>query len=75
MDEKNLLPHRILFRGNSDLTSIHALEKKEDVLRMWHIMDPPDIWEMDRNSLIEQKQGNRNPFIDHPELVERVRDF
>ena len=54
---------------------IPLLEKKEDILRMWHVMDPPDIWEMNRNSRIEEKQGNRNPFIDQPELVERVRDF
>ncbi len=47
----------------------------EDRLRHWHLMDPPDAWEEKRNSMIEVVQGNRNPFIDHPELVERVRDF
>jgi deoxyribonuclease-1 len=47
----------------------------EDRLRLWHLKDPPDTWEEDRNSLIEMVQGNRNPFIDHPERVERVRDF
>ena len=45
------------------------------MLRIWNMMDPPEIWEMDRNSLIELKQGNRNSFIDHPELGERVLDF
>ncbi len=47
----------------------------EDRLRNWHLEDPPDAWEEERNTLIEIVQGNRNPFIDHPEFVERVRDF
>ncbi len=47
----------------------------EDELRTWHLEDPPDAGEEKRNSLIELVQGNRNPFIDHPEIVERVRDF
>ncbi|MCH8314107.1 MAG: endonuclease [Nitrospinae bacterium] len=47
----------------------------EDRLRTWHLEDPPDKWEEERNILIEMVQGNRNPFIDHPELVERVKDF
>lgn len=47
----------------------------EDRLRQWHLEDPPDTWEEERNSLIEIVQGNRNPYIDHPESVERVRDF
>ncbi len=47
----------------------------EDRLRQWHLEDPPDEWEEERNSEIEIVQGNRNPFVDHPERVERVRDF
>jgi endonuclease I len=30
----------------------------------------PALWEEDRNYRIELEQGNRNPFIDHPELGE-----
>lgn len=50
-------------------------EELENRLRMWHLLDPPDAWEEQRNTAIEIVQGNRNPFIDHPALVERVRDF
>ena len=50
-------------------------ESYENLLRQWHLSDPPDDWERDRNSFIEEIQGNRNPFIDYPEKVERFRDF
>ena len=39
------------------------------VLLRWHIEDPVDEWELERNETIYQYQGNRNPFIDHPEYV------
>ncbi|MCR5322881.1 MAG: Ig-like domain-containing protein [Lachnospiraceae bacterium] len=32
-------------------------------------LDPVDTWEMCRNDLVQQVQGNRNVFIDHPELA------
>ena len=54
---------------------IHIENKLEDRLRSWHLEDPPDKAENRRNSLIELVQGNRNPFIDQPEIVERVRNF
>ncbi len=50
-------------------------EELENSLRKGHFEDPPDEWEEKRNNLIEVIQGNRNPFIDQPELVERVADF
>jgi endonuclease I len=36
-------------------------------LLAWHLADPPDAAEILRNDVIQIFQGNRNPFIDHPE--------
>jgi len=36
-------------------------------LLQWHQADPPDAAELVRNQVIYNFQGNRNPFIDHPE--------
>ncbi|MET0130273.1 MAG: endonuclease, partial [Stenotrophomonas chelatiphaga] len=33
----------------------------------WHLADPPTDAERARNEVIYSFQGNRNPFIDHPE--------
>lgn len=38
----------------------------------WHKADPVDAFELRRNSLVQFYQGNRNPFIDHPEWVDIV---
>ncbi len=38
----------------------------------WHSQDPVDNFELDRNNTIYEYQGNRNPFIDHPEWVEVI---
>ncbi|MDT9701365.1 endonuclease [Streptomyces sp. P17] len=43
------------------------------VLKAWNDQDPPDAFEERRNQLIYTNyQGNRNPFIDHPEWVEAI---
>lgn len=35
----------------------------------WHELDPVSEKEIARNELVYEIQGNRNPFIDHPEWV------
>ena len=45
-----------------------------DVLLAWHKQDPPDARELERNDYVESIQGNRNPFVDHPEYVNYI-DF
>lgn len=39
------------------------------VLLKWHMQDPPSLTEMVRNDGAQDYQGNRNPFIDYPELA------
>ncbi|MGA1781535.1 MAG: endonuclease, partial [Planctomycetota bacterium] len=39
------------------------------VLIEWHLADPVDAQEQSRNNTVYSFQGNRNPFIDHPEFV------
>ena len=41
----------------------------EALFMKWNIEDPVSDIERQRNSVIEQAQGNRNPFIDNPYLV------
>lgn len=38
----------------------------------WHNDDQVDQFEKNRNQVIYENQRNRNPFIDHPELVEKI---
>ena len=48
---------------------------EEAHLRNWHLLDPVDDFERVKNDLVEKYQGNRNPFIDHPEIVNKLKDF
>jgi endonuclease I len=42
---------------------------KLTTLLEWHFEDPVDAIETRRNGVVFGYQGNRNPFIDHPEYV------
>ena len=43
-----------------------------NLLLDWHEQDPVSQKEIDRNNDVYGIQGNRNPFIDHPEYVPRI---
>ncbi len=42
------------------------------LLYSWHTQDPVSVKEVDRNNDVYMIQGNRNPYIDHPEYVALV---
>lgn len=44
----------------------------QNLFLKWHRQDPVSQKEIDRNNAIYTYQKNRNPFIDHPELVEYI---
>lgn len=48
---------------------------EEVILRKWNKEDPVDEEELRRNEEIYKVQGNRNPFVDYPELSDSIADF
>ena len=43
-----------------------------EILKQWHILDPVSTKEIAVNNAIYNFQGNRNPYIDHPEYVAAI---
>ncbi len=43
-----------------------------NLLIEWHRLDPVSDKEITRNNYAHSWQGNRNPYIDHPELAEHI---
>jgi len=72
---ENLLPHfdtansRNPFYNNTETSFRPWLLK---VLKSWHEMDPVSEKEIYRNNQVYNIQGNRNPFVDHPEYVDII---
>ncbi|MCB0251726.1 MAG: endonuclease, partial [Anaerolineae bacterium] len=55
---------QIVLTGNTASTAYMGLLS---TLLQWNLDDPVDQRERDRNVVVYSYQGNRNPFIDHPE--------
>ena len=63
--------------GNLELSTVSGSAVPRigdlDILLAWSSADPVDAFEMRRNDRIHsQWQGNRNPFIDHPEWAAAI---
>lgn len=50
-------------------TNVTKVFESVDILLEWCELDPVDTWEMGRNEVVQDIQGNRNVFIDYPELA------
>lgn len=58
-----------MFNGTSNQVFTTAFR---DMLLAWNAADPVSAREIARNNAIYARQGNRNPYIDHPEYVNIV---
>lgn len=59
--------------GDLVLTNIMGYDtakRCQEELKEWNEMDPPSEVEKLRNNTVQKVQGNRNPFVDYPELVD-----
>lgn len=62
--------------STTNYTLAGAEMSKIDVLLEWNLSDTVDEFEENRNETIyEDYQHNRNPFIDHPELANKIFDY
>ncbi|GAW90418.1 extracellular ribonuclease precursor [Flavobacterium psychrophilum] len=56
-----------------DGTSDHVYENWYlNLMLKWHAQDPVSQKEIDRNNAVYAVQGNRNPYIDHPEYACKI---
>ncbi|WP_192821855.1 endonuclease [Rufibacter sp. LB8] len=57
--------------GKGTISAVANLQ----TLYQWHLQDPVDAREIERNNRVQRSQGNRNPYIDYPELVANAWGF
>ncbi|MDY5982900.1 MAG: endonuclease [Anaeroplasma sp.] len=57
-----------IFTGSYPYLTSYAM----DLFTKWSHLDPVSDKEIIRNDAIEDVQGNRNPFIDHPEWIDTI---
>ena len=56
---------------DSTSTNSSTMGKISDLMK-WHYAEPPTQREINRNNGAQYIQGNRNPFVDHPEYVTKI---
>ncbi len=73
-DHKGDLARAIFYFYTMYPTQAGAISAVADLstLCTWHQIDPPSTAEIHRNLDVEFYQGNKNPFISHPEISENA---
>jgi endonuclease I len=66
-------PSLVLSEDTDNINSLSNYMGKLGAMLQWHVIDPVSDEERLRNDRIyELYQGNRNPFVDHPEWVQKI---
>ncbi|MFN0048912.1 MAG: GEVED domain-containing protein [Cytophagales bacterium] len=73
-DHKGNVARSIFYFYNMYPTQAGPMSKVGDInmFYQWHLADPVDAAEIARNNKVEQYQGDRNPYIDFPQLVDEA---
>ncbi len=61
-----------IYQDIADAEDPNFLSAQKEVLYLWHLQDPVDQIERNRDSLIALQQGKHNPFIRDSSLVRRA---
>lgn len=69
---KGTVARSMLYFGLRYQDYSNFLAGQENVLRSWAVNHPPSPQDIDRNNAISNVQKNRNPFVDYPQLLERI---
>lgn len=61
-----------LLRYPGKVTAEEMPAERLGTVLAWHRAYGVDVWERHRNAAIHERQGNRNPFVDHPTWVDEA---
>jgi endonuclease I len=59
-----------LLRYPATVTADEMPAERLGMVLAWHRSHDVDVWERHRNAAVHERQGNRNPFVDHPGWVD-----